>query len=375
MSGNGIFIGNVFGIPIKLHYSWFIVFVLVAWSLAAQYFPATYPGWDTAISIAAGIVTSLLFFGSVLAHELMHSVVARAEGIPIQGITLFIFGGVSMMTEEPRKPEDEFRMAIAGPLTSLALGIIFLAIWYFLKTLPEVVTAVAMWLGYINVALAAFNIIPGFPLDGGRVLRSLIWWRSQNLKSATRAASIVGRIIGYLFIFYGIVLVFQGAWFNGIWLALIGWFLENAASGSYRQLALMEMLKGHKVTEVMTGDCPIVPPELTVEQLVHDNILSSGKRCFPVVKTGAGVQGLVTLNEIRAVPRDLWLSRTTKDIMTPYSKLKTVSPDADMAEVMQILAEQDINQVLVVRDGNVVGMVARDNLINFINLRGELGLK
>ena len=375
MPSSGIYIGKIFGIPVKLHYSWFIVFVLVAWSLAAQYFPSTYPAWDSTLSIAAGIITSLLFFGSVLAHELMHSVVAKSEGIPIQDITLFIFGGVSQMTEEPKKPEDEFRMAIAGPLTSLALGIIFLALWYFFKSLPQVVVAVAQWLGWINVSLAAFNLVPGFPLDGGRVLRSLLWWRSQNLKSATRAASTVGRVIGYLLIFAGIWIIFQGNWFNGVWLALIGWFLESAASGSYRQLALMEMLKGHKVTEVMTSDCSIVPPELTIEQLVHDNILTSGRRCFPVVPRGGNVQGLVTINEIRAVPRDQWLLRTTKEMMTPYSKLKTVTPDTDLSVVMQMLAEENINQVLVVKDGTIVGMVARDNLINFINLRGELGLK
>jgi Zn-dependent protease/predicted transcriptional regulator len=375
MSGGGISIGKMFGIPVKLHYSWFLVFALVAWSLAAEYFPATYPGWDLTTSIVASVITSLLFFGSVLAHELMHSVVARSEGIPIQGITLFIFGGVSQMTEEPRKPEDEFRMAIAGPLTSLALGVIFLAIWFFLKSLPQVVIAIAFWLGWINVTLAGFNLVPGFPLDGGRVLRSLLWWRSQNIKSATKVASTVGRVIGYLFISAGIWIVFQGNWFNGIWLAMIGWFLESAASGSYKQLALQEMLKGHRVTEVMTTDCPTVFPELTIEQLVHDNMLTSGRRCFPVVQRDGSVQGLVTLNEIAAVPRVDWLARTVKEIMTPFSKLKTVRPDEDLATVMQMLAEQNINQVLVVKDGNIMGMVARDNLINFINLRGELGIK
>ncbi len=373
MLGGGIPIGKVFGISIRLHYSWFIVFVLVAWSLAASYFPAAYPDWGLSVSIAAGVITSLLFFGSVLAHELMHSVVAQSAGIPVHAITLFIFGGVSQMVQEPKKPQDEFRMAIAGPLTSLILGGIFLAIWFFLKGLPEVVTAVASWLGWINIFLAAFNLVPGFPLDGGRVLRSLLWWRSQNLRSATKIASNVGRVVGYLFIFAGIWLIFRGSWFNGVWLALIGWFLENAAVGSYRQLALQEKLKGHKVTEAMTADCPVVPPELTIEQLVHGNILTSGRRCFPVVQNN-GILGLVTLHNIKSVPRDQWSTKTIREAMTPFSKLKTVGPDEDLATVMQILAEENINQVLVVKDNNIIGMVARDNLLAFINLRGELGV-
>jgi Zn-dependent protease/predicted transcriptional regulator len=373
MLGGGIPIGKAFGIAIKLHYSWFVVFLLVAWSLAANYFPATYPDWGLPLAIAAGIITSLLFFGSVLAHELMHSLVAKSEGIPVQAITLFIFGGVSQMVEEPKRPQDEFRMAIAGPLTSLVLGGIFLAIWFLLQGGFEFIVAIAFWLGWINIFLAGFNLVPGFPLDGGRVLRSLLWWRSQNLKRSTKTASTVGRVVGYIFIFVGIWFIFQGNWLNGLWLALIGWFLESAASGSYRQLALQEMLKGHKVVEAMTTDCAVIPPEQTIEQLVHNNILTSGKRCFPVVQSN-GIVGLITIHDIKSVPRDQWSTRTVREAMTPFDKLKTVSPNDDLAMAMQILAEVNINQVLVVKDGTIIGMVARDNLISFINLRGELGV-
>jgi Zn-dependent protease/CBS domain-containing protein len=370
MLGSGIPIGKAFGIAIKLHYSWFIVFVLVAWSLTAGYFPTEYPGWGLAISIVAGVVTSLLFFGSVLAHELMHSIVAKSAGIPIRGITLFIFGGVSQMGQEPEKPQDEFRMAIAGPLTSLVLGGIFLAIWFFLKGLPEVVTAIASWLGWINIFLAGFNLVPGFPLDGGRVLRSLLWWRSQNLRSATKIASNVGRAVGYIFIFAGIWFIFQGNWFNGLWLALIGWFLQSAAAGSYKQLALQETLRRHKVAEAMTTDCPMVSPETTIERLVQANILPSGRRCFPVVNNN-GILGLVTIQDVKSVPRDQWITRTVREAMTPFNKLKTVGPEENLATVMQMLAEENINQVLVVKDNNIIGMVARDNLLTFINLHGE----
>jgi Zn-dependent protease/predicted transcriptional regulator len=371
MLGNAIPIGKLFGISVKLHYSWFIIFVLVAWSLAAGYFPATYPTWGLSLSIIVGVVTSLLFFASVLAHELMHSVVARSIGIPIQGITLFVFGGVSQMTEEPSRPQDEFRMAIAGPLTSLVIGVIFLAIWNFLKELPEYVIAVAFWLGWINVILAAFNLIPGFPLDGGRVLRSLLWWRNQNLKRATRIASTIGRIIGYLFIFAGIWIIFQGNWLNGLWLAFIGWFLGSAAAGSYRQLELQELLKRHKVAEIMTTDCPVISSDITIEKLVHENILASGKRCFPVLQQET-ISGLITMYDIKSIPRDQWSFRTVKEAMTPVDKLKTVSPDDDLAKVMQLLAQGNINQVPVIKNNVIIGMIARDNLFSFINIRGEL---
>lgn len=373
MLSGGISIGKAFGIPLRLNYSWFIVFALVTWALTANYFPLTYPNWSLTTSLVAGIVTSLLFFGSVLAHELMHSVVAQAAGIQVNSITLFIFGGVSQMTEEPRQPKDELRIALAGPLTSLAIGAIFWAIWFWLRGASEFVTAIAFWLGWINIFLAGFNLIPGFPLDGGRVLRSILWWRSYNLRQATRTASNIGRGVGYLFIFAGIVFIFQGFWFNGLWLAFIGWFLENAAVGSYRQLALGEMLQGHTASEIMTRDCLVVSPELTIEQLVNEHILTSGRRCFPVV-SDSGLVGLVTLHNIKAVPRNLWGMKTMKEVMTPFDNLRWVQPNEDLSNVLRVLTEDDVNQVPVVENYNIVGMISRDNLLSFVNLRGELGM-
>jgi Zn-dependent protease/CBS domain-containing protein len=372
MLTEGISIGKAFGIPLRLHYSWFIIFVLVVWSLAAGYFPAAYPHWNLTTSIVAGVITSLLLFGSVLAHELMHSIIAKRAGIPIHAITLFIFGGVSQMTEEPRQPQVEFRMAIAGPLTSLALGGTFLAIWFWLEGIPEFLKAISFWLGWINIVLAGFNLIPGFPLDGGRVLRSLIWWQSGNLRSATKIASNIGRGIGYLFIVIGIALMFTGNWINGLWLAFIGWFLENAAASSYRQLALQDILKGHKVSELMTRDCPTVSPELTIQQLVSEQILTSGRRCFPVVQH-ARVLGLITIHDIKAVPREQWSTKTIGEAMTPFANMKSVGPDDDLTTVLQILTKQNVNQLPVVKDGNIIGMIARDNLLSFIHIRSELG--
>jgi Zn-dependent protease len=371
MLTEGISIGKAFGIPLRLHYSWFIVFVLITWSLAYNFLHA-YSHWGLVISIVAGVVTSLLFFGSVLAHELLHSLVAQAAGIPIHSITLFIFGGVSQMVEEPKKPQVEFRMALAGPLTSLVLGGIFLAIWYWLGDMSEFIKAICFWLGWINIALAAFNLVPGFPLDGGRVLRSLLWWQSQDLRRATRIASNVGRVIGFLLIFIGIALIFFGNWINGLWLAFIGWFLENAASSSYHQVALQDILKGHRVSELMTRDCPTIPPQLTIQQLVNEQILTSGRRCFPVVQNDR-VLGLITIHDIKGVPREQWHTKTAGEVMTPFANLKSVSPDEDLATVLKILTEQNINQLPVVKDGNIVGMIARDNLLSFISVRSELG--
>lgn len=373
MLKGGIPIGRVFGISLRLNYSWFIVFALVTWALTTNYFPVTFPDWSLTTSLVAGIVTSLLFFCSVLAHELMHSVVAQATGIKVHAITLFIFGGVSQMTREPKQPKDELRIALAGPLTSLVIGGVCWAIWLWLGHISQFLTAIAFWLGMINIFLAGFNLIPGFPLDGGRVLRAILWLRSNNLRRATRIASNIGRGVGYLFIFGGIFFIFRGLWFNGLWLAFIGWFLENAAVGSYRQVALQEILQGHVAGEIMIRNCPVVAPELTIERLVNQHILASGLRCFPVVADNR-VVGLITLNNIKAVPRELWATQTVKEAMTPLDSLKSVSLNEDLSTVLRIMAEEDVNQVPVVEGSNIVGMIARDNLLAFISVRGELGM-
>jgi Zn-dependent protease/CBS domain-containing protein len=375
MFSGGIPIGRFFGITVKLHWSWFIIFFLITWMLATDYFPSVqeYEGWSTAARWVISLVTSILFFSSVLAHELAHSLVAKAAGLKVSAITLFIFGGVSQLAEEPKSPGMEFRMAVAGPGTSLVIGGACWGIYSATQHPVSPATGMAFWLGYINVALAAFNMIPGFPLDGGRVLRSLLWWRSGNLRRSTRIASLIGRGFGYVFIFGGIALVFTDLWSLGLSLLLIGWILENAAVGSYRQAALQDILHGHKVAEVMTRDCQEVPATLTVEQLVNDHILTSGRRCFPVVDSGRAL-GLVTAQHVRAVQRNVWASKTVREIMTPIDKMRQVHPEDDLSSVMHLLTEQDANQVPVLQDNNIVGMVWRENLVTFIHLRSGLGI-
>jgi Zn-dependent protease/predicted transcriptional regulator len=373
MLREGIPIGRLFGISIRLHYSWFIIFALVTWALTTSYFPVVHPHWSTTTAVVTGLITSLLFFASLLAHELMHSIVAQRSGIPVKAITLFVFGGVSQISEEPRQASVEFKVAIAGPLTSIILGGIFWAIWFLVPSRIETLNAVSFWLGWINLSLAAFNLIPGFPLDGGRVLRSIIWWRTKNLRRATRFSSNVGKVVGLLFIFGGIWYVFAGSWFNGLWLALIGWFLTNAAAQSYRQMVMQLALQGYAASDIMHHECLMIPPDITIEKLVNEHLLPLGRRCFLVAIDGK-VQGLVTLQDIKAVLRAEWPTKQVSQIMKPIEKLKWVRPDEDLGTVMRVLTEEDINQLPVMQEGNIVGMVARDNLLNFINVRNNLGI-
>ena len=366
-------LGSIFGIQIRLHISWFIVFILITWSLSAYYFPVRYPAWDAATYWLIGIATSILFFLSVLAHELAHSLVAKSHQVPVQAITLFIFGGVSQISKDPDKPDVEFKMALAGPLTSLLIGGIFWIIWFATSGSGSPIEGLAFWLGWINVVLAVFNLIPGFPLDGGRVLRSILWWRSKDLRKSTRVASNIGRGVGYLFMLGGGVLFLMGYWVNGIWFAFIGWFLLNAAAGSYRQVALQQTLQGHTVSEIMTRDCAIISPTLTVEQLVNDYILMSGRRCV-TVKDNSHILGLITTHNVKQVPRDQWPFTTVRDIVIPLKDLKWVKPDDPIMDVLQLLNVEGVNQLPVLENGQLIGIIARDNLLSFIQTKTELGI-
>jgi Zn-dependent protease/predicted transcriptional regulator len=304
----------------------------------------------------------------------MHSRVALNQGMQVNSIVLFALGGVSQIGGEPNSAWNEFRMAFAGPATSLILGGIFLGIYFGLGGIDQFdyqfAAAIAFWLGIINIGLGLFNLIPGFPLDGGRVLRSIIWAINKDIRKSTRIASAVGQGFGYLFILGGIWFFFTGNFFSGIWIALIGWFLISAASGSYRQLILQDMLKGHTASEIMNRECTTVNPSLTVEQLVNDNILATGRRCFPV-GTGNQVQGLVTVDNVKGIPQEQRSYTTVSQAMISLDRLKSVKPEDDLTGVMQIMVENNINQVPVTQDHTIVGMVSRDNLINFINAQSQ----
>ena len=370
---NSFQIGKLFGIGIRIDYTWFIVFALVAGSLGFSYFPEVYPGWSSVRYWLMGIITALIFFASVLAHEMAHSLVSKSRGVPVQSITLFIFGGVARISDEPKGPGSEFWMALAGPATSIGLGIIFGALYLATRKMGMLFPATVELLAYINIFVAVFNLIPGFPLDGGRILRSIIWKITGNLRKSTRIASVMGRIVAYLLILLGASRVLSGNWLNGMWIAFIGWFLQNAASSSYRQLALREMLQGAKVSDVMVNDCIGLSKDLTIQELVDNYILSTIHRCFPVIDK-SDVIGIVTLRSVKDIPREQWKTMTVEEVMTPFGEMKTVHPDDDLHTVMRQMAEEDAEQLPIMENGQIIGMIARDDLARFINARTELGV-
>ncbi|HEY92201.1 MAG TPA: CBS domain-containing protein [Dehalococcoidia bacterium] len=369
--GSALNIGKLFGIQLRLHYSWFIIFVFFTILLVS-------PHWLSPSWWIIGIITCLLFFASVVAHELAHSLVGRANGIPIKSITLFIFGGVAQMTKEATRPGAEFKMAAAGPACSLAIGGLFFGLfWLFPPDIAEPIATMVYWLAYINVALAIFNLIPGFPLDGGRVLRSFLWQVTGDYQRSTRIATQVGRGVGYLFILGGILIAFLRPfgldWFSGLWLVFIGWFLENAASASYRQAKWREALFKFTASQVMTSNCPVVPSSATVNQLVQGYIFTGGHHLFLVADEGK-LEGILTLQNITSVSNQNRDVTQVKEIMTPINKLKAVRPDQDALSILEQMDENDMNQMPVVSEGRVIGLIARDNLLRFLRIRSVLGI-
>lgn len=364
-------IGRIFGVDIKLDYSWFLVLVLTTWSLAAQYFPNAYPGWPSTAYWVLGVAAAVLFFASVLAHELAHSVVSQESGVPVRDITLFIFGGAAQISEEPKTARNEFWMALVGPLTSFVFAALFGLLWWIGRLVSPYLQALSMWLAGVNLSLGLFNLIPGFPLDGGRVFRAVVWSVTGDLRRATKIATGLGRLVAYGFILFGALQIFSGSFFNGIWLAFIGWFLENAATVSYRRMALDEVLAGHTVREVMTTECQSIPHHLTLDAFVDGILLRTGRRCFPI-REGEKVRGLVTIHRIREVPRERWKTTRVEEVMIPTSDLKTVSPSDELSAVLRRMAGEDVNQFMVMEDGELLGLVARDNLLNFIQTQAEL---
>jgi Zn-dependent protease/CBS domain-containing protein len=373
-------IARIGGININIHVSWIVIFILVTLTLAGSEFPQNYPHWSFATAVIVGLLASVLFFVSVLLHELAHSFVAKARGLPVHDITLFILGGVAQIGEEPQTPVTEFIMALVGPLTSIILGALFGVLAFLASPISEPLSALGLYLGGINVILGLFNMIPGFPLDGGRVLRSILWQATGSLQRATRWASLIGQAVAYLFILAGIAMIFGvsipflGAGFvGGLWMIFIGWFLDNAASTSYRQLTVRNLLAGHKVKEVMSSECPEVNVGLTLDTLVTEYMLPTGTRCFPVVQAGL-LRGLLTLHNIRAVSQDRWSTTTVEQVMTPLEDLKKVEPDEELWTAMQNMATDGVNQLPVMDDGQLLGMLGRDNILSFIKLKGELGI-
>lgn len=365
-------LGRVAGIEIGIHSSWLVAAVLVAWSLAEGFFPANYPGWAPTTYWLVGSIAALALFASVLVHELSHSLVALALGHEVHSITLFIFGGVSSLKGEARRPRDEFLISVVGPLTSFALAAVFWAVLQAPLPGGAPVLAVLTYLALVNGALGVFNLLPGFPLDGGRVARSVIWAATGSLRRATQLASYLGQGIGFLLIFWGVYQVLTGTFLGGLWTAFIGWFLNNAAEATRQQQALREHLAGVRVAELMDPYPPVAEPSMSVEEFVYDHVLRRGRRALLVVDQGR-LLGLVSVTDVREVPREAWVATPVASVMTP-TPLKMVSPDADLSVALELLVDGGFNQLPVARDGQVVGLLSRADILRFLQLRDELDL-
>jgi len=386
---NSIRVGRIFGIDIRIDWSWFFILFLVTWNLGTA-FEQSHHDWGSVETWGTAVVAALLFFASVLAHELAHSLVASARGIPVRNITLYLFGGVSNIQHDPDSPRAEFMMAVVGPLTSLVLGGILLAfsglVLGNVRSLSDPVgvmgqlsplSTLVLWLGSVNITLGLFNLVPGFPLDGGRVLRSILWAAVGDLRRATRWASAVGQAVAWLMIVSGISMAFGmqipllGTGFaSGLWLAFIGWFLNSASTQSYRQLVVHDILEGVSVERMMRIDPPTVSPTNSVSTLVHDYVMGTDDYGFPVVEDGSLV-GIVTLEDVRSVPRGDWDLTRVRQIMTPLDRLVTARPEEDGGTALNKLAQNDYRQLPVVNESGLVGLLRRRDIFRWLQMHGE----
>ncbi|MBS3752304.1 MAG: site-2 protease family protein [Anaerolineales bacterium] len=388
--GNNIRIGKIFGIKIKINWSWLFILVLVTWNLT-NLFGSLHPEWTIQKRFLTAFSAAILFFASVLAHELAHSLMARARGVPVQGITLFLFGGVSSIQRHPDSPLSEFLITIVGPATSIILGIFFIAVSGVgfqeldlqvenasdiisqLKPLPTLL----LWLGPINLLLGVFNMIPGFPLDGGRVLRSILWSITEDLRKATRWASWVGQTIAWLMIMGGISMVFGAkipffgsGLIDGLWLSFIGWFLNSAAVQSYQEIVVQDILEGVKVEDMMRVDPPTVNGKLSVSELVDKHIMQKDDHAFPVLEENHLV-GLVTLEDVRGVNKENWEDVLVNEIMTPRDELVTVTKDEDASDAFTKLSRKSVRQLPVCEGDEIVGFLRREEIVKWLKIHAN----
>lgn len=366
---SGIRLGRILGIPIYIHPSWFIIFLLITLTLESQ-FTSQHPGWSTRQRWTLGIITSLLFFASVIFHELSHSVVAMHYHIPVRSITLFVFGGLSRIERDAPNAKEEFNIAIAGPLSSLFLAGCFWLIARFVHG-NEMVTAAASWLAIINLVLALFNLVPGFPLDGGRVLRGIAWGITGNFMRATQIASNAGRLFAYFLIAVGVWQALGGNWVGGLWMAFIGWFLLEAARESFAQVAIRDTLAGVRAQDIMVRDIPTVTRDMSVDEYVHE-VLRTGRRCH-IVTAGDAPVGLVTLQSASKVPRQNWPSTSVQAIMVPMEQVQTTAPGDPALHILERMQTADINQMPVVSGNHIVGMIGRDAILRVLQTRLQAG--
>lgn len=360
-------IGLIMGIPIRIHFSWLIVFGLITWSLSTYYFPQAAPDLPEASYWLKGLLAALLLFASVAFHELSHSFVAQRYGLSIEGITLFVFGGVAQMKGEPPHPKAEFWIALAGPLSSMVLSGFF---FMLSGIVSGGIRALSSYLAQINLFISLFNLIPGFPMDGGRIVRSAIWGKTKNFFYATQKASGIGRNIALLFIFFGVFSFFTRMP-GGLWLMLIGWFLYSAAQTSYQQSTLQESLSGVKVRDVMAQDMVSVNSDMSVQEVIDRYFLRFGYGGFPVLD-GDRLVGMVTLKEAMAVPREDWPTVTLSSVVVPHEARWEVSPEDPVIKALEMMVTEDKGRLAVMEKGKIVGLITRNGVARYIQVKREI---
>ena len=364
---------RIFNIPIKLDLSWFIIVAFISWTLALGYFPHKYPDLDKSIYWIMGISSALLLFVSVLLHELSHSIVAKKNNIPIKGITLFIFGGVAEMTEEPTTAKSEIKMAVAGPICSGALALIFLVISNFLTSFLPVIPLIGIlkYCVFINLALMIFNLLPGFPLDGGRILRAVIWNYTGDIRKATHTTSRIGSSLGVFLIIFGFFNIFTGNFIGGLWFAFIGIFLKGAAESGYQQLVAGKLLHGIKISEIMTRDLVTIEDSTTLDKLVDDYFLKHRYNSYPVVSNEMLV-GIVSIHDVKRVPREDWDKVDVRKILDSKIISLCVSPDDDATSAMSKMIRKGLGRIPVLDNGKLVGIVSHRDIIQIIKHKIDL---
>jgi Zn-dependent protease/predicted transcriptional regulator len=372
MFGRSIKLFKLLGFEVKIDFSWIVIAVLVVWSLSKGLFPSYYKNLSLQTYWLMGIVGALGLFLSIVAHEFAHSIVASRYGIPMKGITLFIFGGVAEMGEEPSQAKAEFMMAIVGPLSSIGIAVVLYGIYRSAGFLPEPISGVLGYLAWINAILAGFNLLPAFPLDGGRVLRSVLWGIKKDLNWATRVSSRIGSGFGILLIAMGVFNVLRGNFIGGMWWFVLGLFLQGAAKMSYQRLVTRKALEGESVRRFMKSDPVTVSPDISLKDLVEDYIYKYHFKMFPVVQNADRLIGCITTKDVKKVPREEWDQRNVGEIAERCIPENTIDPEKDPTEALSIMNRNHASRLMVVEGGRLVGVLALKDMLKFLALRVEL---
>ena len=360
-------LGRLFGVSIRVHFSWVFIFALIAWSLASIWLPERYGGWSSAQYWTVGVIGSALLFVCVLIHELSHSLEAIRRGVSVESITLFFLGGFSQLADESRSAGEEFWISVVGPVSSLVLAMIFGLLYLNFRSSPGQITAIVQFLMVVNLAIGIFNLLPAFPLDGGRVLRSMVWRATKSQERATRVASMTGSVLGFGLIGLGIVSVFTNNFITGIWLVFIGWFIQSTASSTRHARGDRMVASGRTVRDAMEYEYPTVPPGMSLQRLLDEHISKSFERAY-LVMLGDTFHGLITVTDVRRVPEDERETKWVSEAMTRVPDVLTLSADDRLEAGLRLLAERNIHQVVVIEDGRPIGLLTRAGVLRVMEV-------